>query len=368
MYTEIDSKTIPTGNVTRQTFKVVSGADGNLMPITMFAKLFPKISLKTLDRTIESSVNLYAYNNIPIKQFGICSVHLNFKGRPAICKFYVVKHSTAILGICDSEKLGLVKVNFYTVDRSIKVVHDVTSDSFRRRIESEYPELFKGIILMDGEISIKLKEGTIPHVKPIRHVSHAMQEPLKKELNKLVDEKILHKVDIADPIEWLSSFVHVKKPNGKIRLCLDLTLLNIWIIHPRHSAKLVDDIIQGLNGAQFFTVVDTTNSFFNHKLDEESSKLTTFETPYGHYRYLRMAMGAILSSDVYQYKVDGHFEEINHCVAIAENIIIYGLESVDSDHDKTVRQVVEKARKVGMRFNSTKCQFHQTQVNFSDRC
>ena len=41
---------------------------------------------------------------------------------------------------------------------------------------------------MDGEISIKLKEGAIPHVEPIRREPHAMQEPLKLELDKLVSE------------------------------------------------------------------------------------------------------------------------------------------------------------------------------------
>ena len=46
-----------------------------------------------------------------------------------------------------------------------------------------------------------------------------MQEPLKKELDKLVDEKILYKVDIAELIEWLNSFVCAKEPNEKIRLC-----------------------------------------------------------------------------------------------------------------------------------------------------
>ena len=107
-------------------------------------------------------------------------------------------------------------------------------------------------------------------------------------------EGILHKVDISEPIEWLNSFVCVKKSNGKIRLCLDLMHLNKWIIRPRHSAKLVDDILHRLNGAMYFTVVDSTSSFFNHKLDEESSRLTTFGTPFGRYRYLRMPMGASL--------------------------------------------------------------------------
>ena len=39
-----------------------------------------------------------------------------------------------------------------------------------------------------------------------------------------------------------------------------------------------------------------------------------------------MPMGASLSSHVYQYKVDGHLEDIENCVAIADDIIIYGFD------------------------------------------
>ena len=238
------------------------------------------MSLDALSRTVEKGVTLYVYNNTPIRQFGTCSVRLSFKGRPYVCKFFVVEHETAIVGISDSEKLRLVQVNFHMVkNEHVKIINEVSEESFKHNIEKEYPELFKGIGLMDGEISIKLKEGAIPHVEPVRRVPQAMQEPLKAELDKLVKEKILHKVDISELIEWLNTFVCMKKPNGKIRLCLDPTHLNKWIIRPRHSAKLVDDILHNLNGAKYFSVVDSTSSFFNHKLDEESSKLTTFGTP-----------------------------------------------------------------------------------------
>ena len=55
-------------------------------------------------------------------------------------------------------------------------------------------------------------------------------------------------------------------------------------------------------------------------------------------------MGASLSSDVYQNKVDGHLKNIQNCVAIADNIIIYGFNLSGRDHDDTVRQVMEKAK------------------------
>ena len=46
------------------------------------------------------------------------------------------------------------------------------------------------------------------------------------------------------------SFVCVRKTNRKIRLCLDPTHLNKWIIRPRHNSKLVDDILHNLNRAK----------------------------------------------------------------------------------------------------------------------
>ena len=207
MHTELGCETSQSRS--KQVFKIDTGADGNLMPITMFMKLYLKISLETHAKTIDKGIMLYAYNNTPIKQYGTCSVKVTFKGRQEICKFYVVEHSTAILGVSDSEKVGLVKVNFDVIQsKTVKLVHNVSmSEIFKCEIETEYPELFKGIGCMNGEISIKLRKGAIPHVEPIRHVPHAMQEPLKMELDKLCEEGILHKVDISEPIKWLNSFV-----------------------------------------------------------------------------------------------------------------------------------------------------------------
>ena len=121
--------------------------------------------------------------------------------------------------------------------------------------------------------------------------------------------------------------------NGKIRLCLDPTHFNKWIIRPRHSSKLVDDVLHTLNGAKYSSVIDTTSPFFSHKLDEESRKLTMFGTPFSRYRYPRMSIGVLLSCGVYQYKVDAHLKNIPNCMAIADDIIMYKYRDDGSDHD-----------------------------------
>ena len=111
MYTSIKCETSD-GWSSDQTFKVDTGANGNLMPISMFTKLFPKVSSDALSKTVEKGVTLYTYNNTPIQQYETYNVKLTFRGKSTICKFFMVEHETAIVGISDSEKLRLVQVNF----------------------------------------------------------------------------------------------------------------------------------------------------------------------------------------------------------------------------------------------------------------
>ena len=73
-------------------------------------------------------------------------------------------------------------------------------------------------------------------------------------------------------------------------------------------------------------------------------------------------MGASLSSDVYQFKIDEIFEDISQCVGIADDIVIFGYD--DHDHDKTLYSVLDRALKVGMKFNPDKCAFKKDSTSF----
>ena len=73
-------------------------------------------------------------------------------------------------------------------------------------------------------------------------------------------------------------------------------------------------------------------------------------------------MGASLSSNVYQFKIDEIFEDISQCVGIADDIVILGYN--DHDHDQTLYTVLDRARKVGMKFNPDKCTFKRDSISF----
>ena len=62
--------------------------------------------------------------------------------------------------------------------------------------------------------------------------------------------------------------------------------LNEAIKRPKYQMPTVDEVLLKLAQAKVFTVLDTKDGFFQVKLDDESSYLTTFRSPFGRYRYL----------------------------------------------------------------------------------
>ena len=73
-------------------------------------------------------------------------------------------------------------------------------------------------------------------------------------------------------------------------------------------------------------------------------------------------MGASLSSDVYQFKIDEIFQDIPQCVGIVDDIVIFGYN--DHDHDVTLYSVLDRAHKVRMKFSPKKCAFKRDSISF----
>ena len=64
--------------------------------------------------------------------------------------------------------------------------------------------------------------------------------------------------------------------------------------------KTVDEIIIQIRDASVFTKLNTASGFWQLKLDEQSTKLCTFNTPYGRYSFTRVLFGIKYASEVYQ--------------------------------------------------------------------
>ena len=98
------------------------------------------------------------------------------------------------------------------------------------------------------------------------------------------------------------------------------------------------------------------------KLDEESSKLCTFNTPFGRYRYIRLPFGVSCAPEIYHRTIHQLFENIPNVDTSMDDIII--CRSTREEHDASVRRVLDKCRESGLSLKKEKCEIGVTKLTF----
>ena len=98
--------------------------------------------------------------------------------------------------------------------------------------------------------------------------------------------------------------------------------------------------------------------------DEDSSFLTTFETPFGKYRWLRMPFGVSPAPEEFQRRIDVALHGLQSVVAVHDYIIVWGKGSTDQeaseDHDNNLRKLLQRCREVNLKLNREKVELKQT--------
>ena len=171
---------------------------------------------------------------------------------------------------------------------------------------------------------------------------------------------VIEKMD--EPSEWVSSLVVARKANGSLRVCLDPKDLNRATKRPHHRLITPEEVTHQLSGSTMFSKLDALSGYWCVVLDEESSKATTFNTPFGRYRFLRMPFGWCGSQDVFQKKMDEILNGLSGVISIADDICVHGKDQFEHDH--RLHQLMMRARERGLVLNFSKCHVGLKEVTF----
>ena len=86
---------------------------------------------------------------------------------------------------------------------------------------------------------------------------------------------------VREPMEWVNPLIIVEKPNGKSRICLGPKHLNQAIRCQHHKLPTAEELFSKMHNAKLFTKLDARSGYRQIRVDEESSKLLAFSTPFG---------------------------------------------------------------------------------------
>ena len=127
-----------------------------------------------------------------------------------------------------------------------------------------------------------------------------------------------------------------------------------YIIIDYKTTPTAEEISSKLYNKFVFTVIDMAECYWHIQLDDASSDLCTFNTPFGRYRFNRLPFGLACESDGARAMVEKHFGDINGVLAIHDDIII--ASDTVYQHDDILKQVLQRAREWKIMFNKTKIQ------------
>ena len=336
--------------------KVDTGANANILTLRSFKQIYPdKVSR---DKTIlnstfvkASNARLVGYSGDVIQHKGTITLHCGNKNTPQ--KFFIVDtDGPNILGLQACRTLNLIKVNCNIDCKTpIKSIKD---------LKAAYPEQFDKIGSFEGEFHIQVSKGTTPIIQPPRKYPVNIRDEIKEELNRMEDLKVITRE--SEPTDWVNSIAFSRKSNGKLRICLDPKDLNKGIRRTHHKIPTLEEISHKFHGARFFSKLDAQHGYWAIHLDKDSSKLTTFNTPFGRYRFLRLPFGLNVSQDVFQHRMDQILEQCPGTLGISDEVCVFG--KTEEEHDRNLINLLEVSAKKGLVFNSGKCFIKEPQINF----
>ena len=243
----------------------------------------------------------------------------------------------------------------------------IDETNLKAQIMQLYPDLFDGLgTIKNAVVHLDVKPDASPVVFSPRRVLDALHDSLKEELDRMESMKVIRKLDINEVSDWVHALVLVVKPNGKLRVCLDPRTLNAVLQHNIHNAQRFIDIITQIQGFTHCSKIDANSRSWTIPLDASSQLLTTFDTPWGRYCFLKLPFGLCESQYFLQFYMDLNFKAINDGTHIIVNdvLIVGDNSSSPRRQDYHLIQVLNKCREIGLKLNLDKCIFKSMQVLF----
>ena len=171
------------------------------------------------------------------------------------------------------------KMQFQVIQNILHLDTDNTETPHQQNTDS----LTENEVLSDCVDLTEVNGIVTPVVMATLRVPVAVKGKLREDFELLEGLRVLTKED--KPTAWVSGLAATMKPSGEVRVCIDPQRLNIALKRRHYPLPVVEEVLQELAKAKVFSKADLKDGFLQIQLEVESSKLTTFQTPWGRYYY-----------------------------------------------------------------------------------
>ena len=183
----------------------------------------------------------------------------------------------------------------------------------------------------------------VPFKEQYRHIPPGMYEEVKVHIQEMLD------VGAVGPSNspWASAVVLVWKKDGKLWFCIDLQKLNARTINDAYSLPRIDEMLDCLNGAQWFSSLDLKSGYWQVEMEEDSKALTAFTVRHlGFYKCKHMPFGLTNAPATFQQLMQSCLGNLylHYCITYLDDVIVFS--KTPEEHVFRLRAVFEKLKQV----------------------
>ena len=208
--------------------------------------------------------------------------------------------------------------------------------------------------------TIVLEEG---HRPPFRRC-HRMSPQEREVAEAYIKDLLARGLITPSTSPYGAPIMFIPKKDGKLRVVCDWRMLNKITIKNRYPLPRIDEMLDRLNGAKVFSLIDLDSAYFQIRLSENDSRLSAFTTPWGHFEWKVLGQGLTNSPATFQSVMNRTFAPYLHkflCIYL-DDVLIYSKDAKSHySHLETVLQILEKEK---FFTRTAKCRLNQPEVKF----
>ena len=273
---------------------------------------------------------------------------------------YVVKGDVEpLLSGAASEALGIISFNGCRGEEVRRCAAE--EDPVKKVFMSKYPSIFRGVGKMANyTVKYHIDPNVPPVASPERTQPYHLQGKLDKEIERMEQAGVIE--DHTGPAPWRSNLVFAPKPDGDIRVTVDMRGPNKAILDTGLPIPKPEDIRKELQGCKVFSKLDFKTAFHQLELDEASRALTVFPHNGKLKRHTRLTMGAKPASGELNKALRPLFVNTPAAHIIHDDLVV--ATQTEEEHEQAIDAVMQIIAKANLTLNPDKCLFKKREIPF----